>query len=116
MASKQKKRSVWKSTFPDLYYYLKINGKDVSNSEANVKKNKILADWKISFPNQEHIKVEDTIEVVFWDQDPGFDDKIASLKFSGSELDQDLDLDRHDENYLTEKAIVNFKCEMKYKV
>merc|ERR1712117_772908 len=89
---KAKKRTMWKPTFPDLYYILRINGEKVSDSKKNVRENKITADWKISFPNQlfrsrRHLTVEDRIEVEFWDEDSGIlneDDLIGSKEFRAS--------------------------------
>jgi len=78
------------TTYPDLYYVVKVNGKEKINSENKVINNQVRATWSFKLPDQ--FEGEEKIEVQFYDQDRGrdswinSDDLIGSAKFSAEKF------------------------------
>jgi len=95
-----KDRWLWKS-YPDLYYVLKVDEIELSNSKQEIKQNRLDAEWSFTLPN--HFEGGERIKVEFYDKDFwNKDDLIGSAEFESSKLNEEIcneEYDRNDADY-----------------
>jgi len=85
------------TTYPDLYYMILVDEKNVADSEKEVIHNQLNAEWSFTLPN--HFKGNEKISVLFYDQDRGRDsivnkdDLIGSATFEAKKFSETKDCD-----------------------
>merc|ERR1711976_1079414 len=124
---KAKKRTwPFSTSFPDLYFKMKINGRKVKNSKDDLKPNRVYAEWKFEVPDEEHLTEEDDIIVFVTDHDyTTSSDYIGGNRLSTKNFGEELDLGddltilkpgkEYDYGYRSDNAKMMLDCEMKFK-